>query len=57
MLQCMTDPEDVEEYVDGPPKKIHVRRLLEWLDDTRANEKQRTVAEVCSSVPFICLLA
>jgi len=31
ILQCMTDPEDVLEYVDAAVKNFHVRRLLKWL--------------------------
>ena len=32
MLQCMTDPEDVTEYLgDIKVKKLYVHRLVKWL--------------------------
>ena len=38
---CMTDPEDVLEYVDSAVAKFHVRRLLQWLERISENRDQR----------------
>ena len=54
MLQCMTDPDDVYEYVDNKTvKKIHIRRLLEWVASASAGRASRTVTDVRSSIRFI----
>ena len=36
MLQCMREPKDVHEYLDGEVKKLRIRRLLEFLSDIEA---------------------
>ena len=34
LLQCMSDPEDVREYLEGEHvKKLSIRRLLDWLKE------------------------
>ena len=38
---CMTDPEDVLEYVDSDVKNFDVRRLLQWLARISENRNQR----------------
>ena len=44
MLQFMTEPEDVFEYLEGTVKKIHVRKLLEWLESVRGDRAHSTPA-------------
>ena len=44
VLMCMTDPEDVLEYVDSVVKNFQVRRLLKWLARIRENRDQRMCA-------------
>lgn len=44
MLQCMTDPEDVQEYVDGKVEMSHIHRLLEWLETTRVDDAKSVVS-------------
>ena len=47
MLQCMTEPDDVLEYVDQAVKKFDVRRLLQWLARMGASGNQKAaVVEV-----------
>ena len=41
---CMTDPEDVLEYVDSAVTNFHVRRLLQWLARISENRDQRMCA-------------
>ena len=41
---CMTDPEDVHEYVDSTATNFDVRRLLQWLERISENPDQRMCA-------------
>ena len=41
---CMTDPEDVLEYVDSDVKNFQVRGLLQWLARISENRDQRMCA-------------
>lgn len=40
----MTDPEDVQEYVDGEVETSQVQRLLEWLETTRVDDARSVVS-------------
>ena len=40
----MCDEDDVREYVGSKVKKIHVRRLLEWLARIRSAQPQSPAA-------------
>ena len=44
VLMCMTDPEDVLEYVDSTATNFDVRRLLKWLARISENRDQRMCA-------------
>ena len=44
MLHQMCDEDDVREYADGGVKKVHIRRLLEWLARIRSDQAQRSAA-------------
>ena len=47
LLQCMSEPEDVLEYVDGKIMKSLVQRLLKWLERVGGGQAQKiTVLEV-----------
>ena len=48
LLQCMSEPEDVLEYVDGKIAKFVVRRLLTWLERVGGGQSEKiTILEVC----------
>ena len=48
LLQCMSEPEDVLEYVDGEMMKFLVLRLLKWLERVGGGyTKKLTILEVC----------
>ena len=49
IFQCMSDPDDVYEYLgDEPVKKLCIRRLLKWLKTIAGDEAQRLpVLTVC----------
>ena len=59
ILQFMTDPEDVLEYVEGTVKKIRVRLLLKWLRSVHGSRSPSiTALEVGSSVAvYSCSLS
>ena len=56
MLQCMTDPDDVFEYVDQAVKNFDVWRLLQWLARIGSSEAQRAAClKVCSAPLINCM--
>ena len=57
MLECMTDPEDVLEYLDETVKKFHVRQLLVWLKAFTGGEAQTfPVLQVSLRTRYLALL-
>ena len=48
LLQCMSELEDVLEYVDGKMMPFLVRRFLKWLESVEGGyTKKLTILEVC----------
>ena len=48
LLQCMSEPEDVLEYVDGKIIHFIVQRLLKWLESIGGGyTKKLSILEVC----------
>ena len=48
LLQCMNEPEDVLEYVDGKIMRFIAQRLLKWLERVGGGyTKKLSILEVC----------
>ena len=48
LLQCMSEPEDVLEYVDGKIMRFIAQRLLKWLERVGGGQSEKiTILEVC----------